>query len=163
MTIVTVDATRRSRNVSACSFDVFDTFLFRACTTPDGVFERAFELCRISGKFPNVSASFVQHRIQAEARARKTAKERCGSGEVQITDIYKCFPFKLFGLDRDALAGLAEAEFDAEIELCRANPEMLRQYSDMKHAGYRVGFISDTYWNSEQLERLLRACSPGLI
>ena len=76
MTIMTVDATRRAQNISACSFDVFDTFLLRACTTPDGVFERVFQLSRIAEKFPSMSVSFVQHRIQAEARARKLALER---------------------------------------------------------------------------------------
>ncbi|KJC56813.1 hypothetical protein UP10_32770 [Bradyrhizobium sp. LTSPM299] len=162
MTIVTVDAQRRARNVSACSFDVFDTFLLRACTTPDGVFERVFQLSNISEKFPNMSVSFVQHRIQAEARARKLASEQRGSTEVHISDIYKYFPFKLFGLTRDELPALAEAEFEAELELCRANPEMIQQYLDMKRGSFRVGFISDTYWNTEQLARLLQACSPGL-
>ncbi|MEN3346379.1 MAG: hypothetical protein V7632_14 [Bradyrhizobium sp.] len=162
MTMLTIDATRRAQNVSACSFDVFDTFLLRACTTPDGVFERVFQLSRIAEKFPNMSVSFVQHRIQAEARARKLAIERCGSAEVHISDIYKCFPSRLFGLTRDALQDLAELEFEAELELCRANPEMIQQYIDMKRGGFRVGFISDTYWNSGQLAQLLRACSPGL-
>ncbi|KWV49951.1 hypothetical protein AS156_15665 [Bradyrhizobium macuxiense] len=162
MTIVTVDATRRARNVSACSFDVFDTFLLRACTTPDGVFERVFQLSRIAEKFPNMSVSFIQHRIQAEARARKLAAERSGSTEVHISEIYKYFPFKLFDLKRDALRDLAEIEFQAELELCRANPEMIQQYIDMRRGGFRVGFISDTYWNSDQLAQLLRTCSPGL-
>ncbi len=39
---------------------------------------------------------------------------------------------------------------------------MLRQYLDMKRAGHRVGFISDTYWDSDRLARLLQACRPGL-
>src|ERR1700751_968452 len=162
MNVAMVDAMRRARIVSACSFDVFDTFLFRACTTPDGVFERVYELSRISKIYPNVSASFVQHRIQAESRARKEAKERSGSTEVHISDIYSFFPFKLFGLDRGALNDLAETEFQAELELCRANPDMVQKYLEMKRAGYRVGFISDTYWNTQQLARLLRTCSPGL-
>ncbi|WP_426441512.1 hypothetical protein [Bradyrhizobium genosp. P] len=109
-----------------------------------------------------MSASFVQHRIQAEARARKLAAEQRGSAEVHISDIYKYFPFRLFGLNRAALQDLTEAEFAAELELCRANPEMIQQYLEMKGDGLRVGFISDTYWNSEQLARLLHACSPGL-
>lgn len=109
-----------------------------------------------------MSVSFVQHRIQAEARARKLAKERSGSTEVHIADIYKYFPFKLFDLKRDALADLAELEFEAELELCRANPEMIQQYLEMKHCGLRTGFISDTYWNGDQLARLLRHCSPEL-
>ncbi|WP_375775868.1 hypothetical protein ACE103_29215 [Bradyrhizobium sp. ma5] len=109
-----------------------------------------------------MSVSFVQHRIQAEARARKLALERSGSAEVRIADIYKFFPFRLFGLNRDALGDLAQIEFEAELELCRANPEMLEQYLDMKRGGFRTGFISDTYWSTEQLAQLLRACSPGL-
>jgi FMN phosphatase YigB (HAD superfamily) len=162
MNVAMVDAMRRARIVSACSFDVFDTFLFRACTTPDGVFERVYELSRISKICPNVSASFVQHRIQAESRARKEAKDRSGSTEVHISDIYSFFPFKLFGLDRGALNDLAATEFQAELELCRANPDMVQKYLEMNRAGYRVGFISDTYWNTQQLARLLRTCSPGL-
>src|SRR5579883_288653 len=162
MNVATIGAMRRARIVSACSFDVFDTFLFRACTTPDGVFERTYELSRISETCPNVSASFVQHRIQAERRAREKATDRCGSAEVHISNIYSYFPFKLFGLDRSALNDLAEAEFRAELELCRANPDMVQKYSEMKCAGYRTGFISDTYWNTQQLARLLRSCSPGL-
>ena len=63
---------------------------------------------------------------------------------------------------RHRLNDLVESEFAAELELCRANPDMLRQYLDMKRAGHRVGFISDTYWDSDRLARLLRACRPGL-
>lgn len=109
-----------------------------------------------------MSVSFVQHRIQAEARARKVALERSGSTEVHIADIYKYFPFRLFDLSRDALRDLAQIEFAAELELCRVNPEMIEQYLDMKRGGFRTGFISDTYWSTDQLARLLRSCSPGL-
>jgi FMN phosphatase YigB (HAD superfamily) len=162
MTIATVSIERCAQIVSAWSFDVFDTFLLRACTTPDGVFERTYELSGISRTCPNVSASFVQHRIQAEARARRTAKEKRGASEVRIDEIYSYFPFRLFGLARHHLNDLVESEFAAELELCRANPDMLRQYLDMRQAGHRVGFISDTYWDSDRLARLLRACRPGL-
>ncbi|MBR0784404.1 hypothetical protein [Bradyrhizobium iriomotense] len=162
MTIATTGAARRAQIVSAWSFDVFDTFLLRACTTPDGVFERTYELSGISRTCPNVSVSFVQHRIQAESRARKAAREKRGAVEVHIEDIYSLFPFNLFGLTRRDLSHLVESEFAAELELCRVNPDMLRQYSEMKRAGHRVGFISDTYWDSDRLARLLRTCSPGL-
>ncbi|TQF43592.1 hypothetical protein UNPF46_03090 [Bradyrhizobium sp. UNPF46] len=163
MKSATAGAERRAQIVSAWSFDVFDTFLLRACATADGVFERTYELSGISRSCPNVSASFVQHRIQAESRARRTAKEKRGASEVHIDEIYSCFPFRLFGLSRADLNDLVEAEFTAEIELCRANPDMLGQYLDMKRAGHRVGFISDTYWDGGRLARLLRACRPGLV
>lgn len=162
MMIATAGLAPRTKIVSAWSFDVFDTFLLRACTTPDGVFERTYELSGISRTCPNVSASFVQHRIQAESRARRTAKEKRGGSEVHVAEIYSYFPFKLFGLARRDLNDLVESEFAAELELCRANPDMIRQYLDMNRAGHRVGFISDTYWDSDRLARLLRACRPGL-
>ncbi|WP_298242460.1 hypothetical protein [uncultured Bradyrhizobium sp.] len=162
MKIATASAERGAQIVSAWSFDVFDTFLLRACTTADGVFERTYELSGISRSCPNVSASFVQHRIQAESRARRTAKEKRGASEVHIDEIYSFFPFRLFGLSPRDMNDLVESEFAAEIELCRANPDMIRQYLDMKCAGHRVGFISDTYWDTGRLARLLRACHPGL-
>lgn len=100
--------------------------------------------------------------MQAESRARRSARQTRGGYEVHIDEIYSFFPFRLFGLARTDLNDLVESEFAAELELCRANPDMIRQYLDMKRAGHRVGFISDTYWNSERLARLLRACHPGL-
>ncbi|WP_407120171.1 hypothetical protein [Bradyrhizobium sp. STM 3561] len=82
---------------------------------------------------------------------------------MRIDEIYSYFPFRLFGLSRSDLNDLVESEFAAEVELCRANPDMIRQYLDMKRAGHRVGFISDTYWDTGRLARLLRACHPGLV
>lgn len=162
MKVAAVGASRRAKLVAACSFDVFDTFIVRACTTPDGVFEKTYELSGLSVTHPNVAEHFTQHRIRAEARARDEAKEKRGSAEVRITDIYSFFPFRLFGLDHDALNDLAVAEFRAELDLCRANPEMLQQYLEMKRQGFRVGFISDTYWSTKQLAHLLRNCCPDL-
>ncbi|WP_420134811.1 hypothetical protein [Rhodopseudomonas sp.] len=109
-----------------------------------------------------MSDGFCQHRILAESRARAKAKQTRGSAEVHIAEIYSCFPFKLFGLDAGAIDRLVEAEFSAELDLCRTNPEILAQYLDNKRAGHRVGFISDTYWDSARLGQLLRACCPEL-
>ena len=100
--------------------------------------------------------------MQAEARARRDAKARRGSAEVHIREIYSLFPFRLFGLDRASLEELVDAEYRAELELCRVNCEMLQQYFEMKRAHFRVGFISDTCWDTERLAALLRHCSPGL-
>jgi FMN phosphatase YigB (HAD superfamily) len=152
----------QSNETRTYSFDVFDTFLLRACATPNGVFERAFQSSSIPRLFPRAKASYAQHRRQAEARARRAAKRKSGSSEVTIADIYGYFPFRLFGLDRRALPDLVAAEFAAEMDLCRANAEMVRQYSVLRASGARTGFVSDTYWNREQLAALLRSCHPGL-
>ena len=157
----------KKRNTQHCethsfSFDVFDTFILRACTTPEGVFARAFALSRAAVLFPGSLDAYVQHRKQSEARARKAALKRSGGAEVTIDEIYQLFPYRLFGLQRSDLPALVQAEFDAEIELCRAQPEMLRKYLDMRESGARTGFISDTYWSGAQLARLLRSCHAGL-
>jgi len=146
----------------ACSFDVFDTFLVRRCTTPDGVFERAFELSPVGRSHPRAAASYVQHRMQAEARARSILAARTKSCEVTIDEIYENFPYRLFSLTPASLPALVQAEFEAELDLCRVNAEMLRLYEQMQREGQRVGFISDTYWSAEQIGKLLRQFHPGL-
>jgi FMN phosphatase YigB (HAD superfamily) len=174
MTIVTQTATslplsrldRSSRHPSPrltiCSFDIFDTFLLRACTTPDGVFERAFELSPLSISHPRAATSFVQHRIEAEARARIAKFEKTERREISINEIYARFPFRLFGLDRSALPILVNAELAAEHDLCRANAEILVLYRSNRLSGIRTGFISDTYWNGKQIASLLHKCAPDL-
>lgn len=150
------------RAARAVSFDVFDTFLLRRCTAPDGVYELACHHAPIADRRAGLVESFVQHRQQAEARARRLAGEMRGTTEVGIGEIYEHFPFRLFGLDRDAVEALVAAEFRAELELCLVNPEMARQYDERRGSGARTGFISDTYWSAAQLAGLLRACRPGL-
>src|ERR1700742_2631447 len=145
-----------------CSFDVFDTFLVRRCTTPDGVFDRAFQLSPVSKTHPHARTSYVQHRIEAAARARHAKMDKLGIFEVGIDEIYARFPFRLFGLDPSDLPVLVQAEFEAELDLCRPNIEILRLYREMRQSGRRTGFISDTYWNSVQLAKLLHTCQPDL-
>ncbi|MDI3468852.1 MAG: hypothetical protein OJF62_000915 [Pseudolabrys sp.] len=151
-----------SPHLAICSFDIFDTFLLRACTTPDGVFERAFELSPLSLSHPRAVTSFVQHRIEAEARARIANFEKTKRREISIDEVYARFPFRLFGLDRSALPIFVNAELAAEHDLCRVNSEILALYQSNRLSGVRTGFISDTYWHSDQIGSLLRKCAPGL-
>lgn len=144
------------------SFDVFDTMLLRRCTTPAGVFEMA---CRLAGceiTRPGLVESFTQHRSLAEAKARKAAFKATGGGEVTIEQIYDRFPRHLFGLDDIAAERLAEVEFQAELALCVANPDILAFYRSARDAGIRTGFVSDTYWNGKRLGQLLETAAPGL-
>ena len=149
-------------SIRSCSFDIFDTFVLRECTAPDGVYERACDLLNArSGRAMHVE-SFVQHRQLAEAKARRNAAETRASPEVSIEDIYALFPVGLFGFRDNDIPSLIAGEFDAELSLCRVNPEMVTLLEAMRQAGVRTGFISDTYWNAEQITRLLRSCRPEL-
>lgn len=165
MNVHTTDINKR--NAQHCetrsySFDIFDTFIIRACTSPDGVFARAFQLSPASRLYPDALDAYVQHRKQSEARARKVALKSTGAAEVTIEQIYHLFSYRLFGLQRSDVPQLVQAEFAAELDLCRAHPDMLRKYLDTRALGARTGFISDTYWSVAQLTELLRSCHPGL-
>lgn len=144
------------------SFDVFDTVLLRRCTSPEAVFERAFQLAPIPAGRQTAVESFVQNRKLAETKARKAAVASGKSPEIHIADIYRHFPTTVFGLKRDAWTDLVEAEFQAECELCFANPDIVALIADTRAKGIRTGFLSDTYWNSERLAHLLRICAPSL-
>lgn len=148
--------------IRAVSFDVFDTFLLRRCVSPQGVFERAAFHAPIATGRPGVVDSYVQHRRLAESKAHKDAKDLTGSPEIPIADVYSRFPSRLFGLDLSGLAQLSEAEFQAELDLCFANPQVGALYAEAGRLGLKRGFISDTYWSAEQLSVLLRSCAPGL-
>jgi predicted HAD superfamily hydrolase len=148
--------------IAAYSFDIFDTFLLRSCVSSQGVYERAFQLSAASRQHPDSAQAYIQHRIRADSEARHKAKEKTGSSEVTIEDIYSYFPFRLFGLDRTALQDLVDAEFQAELDLCRINDEVLHLYRNAQDAGHRVGFISDTYWSEQQIAILLHHCKQDL-
>jgi FMN phosphatase YigB (HAD superfamily) len=152
----------RTHAVRAMTFDVFDTFLLRGCTAPDGVYELAARYAPVASSRPGVIDSYVQHRQQAEAKAHIEAKQATGSPEIPIADIYANFPLRLFGLNRTTIRDLIAAEFRAEVDLCCVNPDMAALYAEARRLGLKVGFISDTYWTAEELGELLRGCQPEL-
>jgi FMN phosphatase YigB (HAD superfamily) len=149
---------------SVITFDVFDTFLVRRCTAPDGVFERTFSHLSIAEKKPGLIESFVQHRVLAELRARERLVDEAKTGEVTIREIYQRFPRHVLGLEYVSIDDLVAAEFQAELDLCLVNPEiaeLLREAQD-RYQPLRTGFVSDTYWSAAHLRELLKKCAPGL-
>lgn len=150
---------------SVITFDVFDTFLLRRCTAPDGVFERAFHHLPIAASHPGLAESFVQSRILAELRARQKSVADINSSEVTIAEIYRRLPRQALGLEDVAIEALVAAEFQAELDLCLVNPEILQLAREalVRRQPLRIGFISDTYWSADQLKRLLGHCAPDLV
>lgn len=153
---------RAHAELAVFSCDIFDTLLLRRCTDPEGVFERTFELAKVAAPYAHMREAFVQHRQMAEITAREQTLAATGRAEVTIEDIYARFPTRVFGLPHSDRPRLARLEFAAEMELCFANPAIQALFQDMRGAGLRCGFLSDTYWNAEQLSRLLEAAVPGL-
>ncbi len=149
-------------SLSHVSFDVFDTVLLRRCTDPSGVLEKAYYLLPLHNHNAVTANLFVQHRQLSEHKARKIAKAKRGSPEVSIQEIYSHFPFHVFGLPRGDCSTLINAEFAAEQALCFANPDIHLLCKEAQSCDKAVGFISDTYWSTEQLRNLLLSCIPDL-
>lgn len=149
---------------SVITFDVFDTFLLRRCTAPDGVFECAFSHLPLAAARPGLVESFVQHRVLAELRAREQLVGEAKTGEVTIREIYGRFPRQVLGLEDASIDDLVAAEFQAELDLCLVNPEIeqLLREAQERHQPLRTGFVSDTYWSAAHLRALLQKCAPGL-
>ncbi|MBV8651094.1 MAG: hypothetical protein JO255_06470, partial [Alphaproteobacteria bacterium] len=158
----------RSGGIIALSLDVFDTFLLRRTTTPEGVYEHVFTRLDMPGGAA-LREAFVQHRILAESKARRKKRDKYGATEVTIEQIYAEFPLHVFGgaltvgPSQGARSALVEAEFAAECELCFVNDEIFALYREARALGLRVGFISDTYWPRLSLEKLLRRFAPELV
>ena len=94
-----------------------------------------------------------------KAAPAKAALQQTGSLEVTIEEIYRAVPASAVRYcSHAALPDLVQAEFAAELELCRTNPKILQEYLSIRATGARTGFISDTYWSKAQLGELLRSC-----
>lgn len=151
-----------SGQLDAFSFDIFDTFLLRRCTGPDGVIERTFHHAPISLRHRHTVEAFIQHRMLAEYKGRSRKIEAKQPPELTINEIYARFPTHVYGLPADARRALVAAEFQAELDLCVLNRDIHDLYQEARGRGLKVGFLSDTYWSGPQLARLIEQVAPGL-
>lgn len=137
---------------SLLSLDIFDTTVYRCVPQPSDVF---FLLAR---KFKNINhihdssspESFVRERINAEERARRK-KYYCT--EVTLKEIYDEFPSGYFSNYSSSEA--ADSEFKLEQELIFLHPEMRDLIIYAKDRGLKTAFVSDTYFETNQIKRFV--------
>lgn len=126
------------------SFDIFDTLVFRVFDEPADVFRY------LGHKLGE--ESFAKLRIRAEQEAREKKKD--GNVEVTIFEIYevlsRCLPM-------DPQAAI-EAELQAEMECCYANPYLKEVFDRLVEQGTTVVLTSDMYWPENYMRRLLDSC-----
>lgn len=124
------------------SFDVFDTLLERKVSLPKDIF------CLVGQTVLNGENSFVQDRIEAEAKAR----EKSLSGEVTLDDIYHVLSYK-YG---DKTSQLMEEEIRQEIDNSIPKESILPFYRHAIKNGKKVIIISDMYLSSEIIGKMLK-------
>lgn len=127
--------------VDIISFDVFDTLVQRTVDKPSDVFDI------VAGK-SNIS-DFKAQRMLAEKRAR----ERVGSSEIRLIDIYG----ELNSIYKDC-DWLMLLEIESELEVCRADEKMKAFYERAKDLGKRIVITSDMYLPSEVIGVILKKC-----
>ncbi|HCR1907831.1 TPA: hypothetical protein ONC18_000453 [Enterobacter kobei] len=138
-------------DVKVLSLDCFDTLYWRYVSRPFDIFTRIQH-----GLCPSA-------RSKAESRARGKKYFTTGKDEVTIAEIYAELSSQF---DSEEQKKIIEYELTQEIEHGFLFPPALALLRKAKERGIRTIIVSDIYYNSEQLSRLLSAHSdeiPTLI
>lgn len=144
--------------IKLLSLDIFDTLLFRTCSSPSDVFlevanrankEKLFERPTTPGEFKNV-------RIIAEKKARANNKKG-GIQEVTLDEIYDEMPVFLGDLER-----VKEIELNVECDFCYLNPSV---YSLVKFASQKniaIALVSNMYLGVDAITEILNSVGFSL-
>lgn len=134
------------------SLDCFDTLIWRQTGSPRDVFYAMQQL----PLFKSLGVTAYQ-RINAAQLAYRQQFIAHGNQEIKLSDIYKYFPHLSVQQQHD----LAEQELQTEIDLCCAFPPFVTLIRQAIAQGLRIQVVSDTYFTSEQLRRILNKCLPA--
>lgn len=124
----------------AVSFDVFDTLIFRPFSSPKDLFALVGD--RLG--YPD----YRQLRADAERLARK---RKSYTSDVTLEEICLCLE-EMTGIP---VKESMDAELEAELEYCFANPFMKKVWECVLHKGRRIVVTTDMYLSSEFIGRLL--------
>lgn len=114
--------------VEVVSFDIFDTLIVRLYQKPTDLFRHLEESLAIS--------EFKEARILAERKARDEAFKK-GIHEITLEDIY--------GEIHVSYKNVMQREIELEKLMCKANPEMMSIFEEVKRKGKRIVISSDMY------------------
>jgi len=137
------------------SFDCFDTVLWRGVSRPTDVF------CELVTRSPFLERRMsAQHRIAAEAQARRRRFEHGLVPEVTLAEIYEeLFPSARWS---DQASQCVELECAIESSICFVSPHTAACMHEARRRGMPVAVVSDTYMSETQLRRLLALVDADL-
>jgi predicted HAD superfamily hydrolase len=137
----------------ALSVDIFDTAIVRCLLAPNDVFLFLKEIAPFAG-LPLGCEQIHELRRQAELDARALLRQRTGSVEVMLEEIYAGFVRKA-ALDPALIPDLVAAERTVELAVCRAHPIVRRLIRQAVEQGKSLLFVSDTFHSRDFLHQLL--------
>ncbi len=153
--LVPVSALARAVDLSPydlVSTDLFDTILLRDSTTESG---RLALACRRAAPLLGVDATVLTRlRWDAHDNAYRAVAIERPEGDVALSAICRTVVCVL-GLGEDAAHVLHQAEVDVDIEHLRPHRALLELLTRASRSGIRVIAVSDTYYSTEDLCRML--------
>lgn len=134
------------------SLDIFDTTVWRAFPTPADLFYGLGDLLKKAGVlYPSASGtSFAAERVEAEHCARRASPS---GAEVTIEEIYRSFPAGY--LKQGSVMDVMDAELTLERHSTYPDAEILDLIRLAEAQGLQIAFVSDTYFQSDHLRRIL--------
>lgn len=139
----------KKMDIKICSFDIFDTLLFRLVKNPTDVFLYMFE------KRPEIFPEEIDGndwknlRMAMASKARKHNLEIYGHNEVTIEEIYQYIPSWFEGKK------IMECEVECEAELSYLNKQLYSELLELYSHGKKIILISDMYLSSRIIKYIL--------
>lgn len=126
-------------NTPIISFDIFDTLIIRpTLAVPSDLFDKL-----------STTPGFKSARIEAERIARTQSTKE----DITLEEIYKVL---MPTASDEELKEAMEREIEAELTLCKPNPDALTFFNACKESGKRIISISDMYLSRSTIETILR-------
>ncbi len=145
----------KTKNIELYSFDIFDTLVTRKTATPKGIFALMQKELKDNSDFSKeLRENFYSIRIESECNARERCKNQINCTEITFDDIYNEMQLA-YGLSDDLKEYLKSLEIKTESENLVSISENLNRLKDLISRNKRVILVSDMYYSSETLHRLL--------
>lgn len=132
---------------SICSFDVFDTLVWRKYFTPD----YAKYLLPEKAGLDIDGVEFVRLRNAAELAVRKRKHFK---GDVSIAEVYAQLAADRV-IDSSRVRELGDLEFEIDLSMLRPKENMVEFLNAIGSAGKEIYIVTDTYYSRAQIDRLL--------
>lgn len=141
-------------DVELVTFDVFDTALIRGVARPEDVFLHVGVEARARGILPLDITDFARMRREAENAARRRAWEIHRWVEIRLEEIYAQLA-EMMALEMPLMHALMVLEQEIEQVHSLRNPIIGDLFDQARHAGKKLGFLSDMYLDEALVIKLL--------
>lgn len=149
----------KKKDIKLYSFDIFDTLVTRLVATPYGIFALVQKEIE-NMNFPTfLKSNFYEIRLGAERFARKNSYSISKKQEIDFDEIYN-FIKRNYNLTLEQTELLKKIEINTEIKNLIPIHTNLNKLKDLIYQNKKVLLISDMYYRTEILRKILTTVDP---